>query len=257
MNRKIKSTLFAATAAAIAFSSCSQDETVDALVQNSDRQEIEFHLDMMSRAADKTIANLDTIWVYADDGSETVFEATPFIKDKYGNFKSAEKIYWPDGKDVINFTAFWPSPEKLDITAQPGQVTVDHTTSNLTDKHYDLITASTKVSKQNYINGIPLSFTHAFAQVEFRAKIGNEATHRFEIYGMSIAKVQNKGVYDLKTNEWTNATSTFSCYAAPEEIITVGEEPASMTDKTGSLYIIPQLLNIQYIIPKILLVEFS
>ncbi|MDE5567875.1 MAG: fimbrillin family protein, partial [Muribaculaceae bacterium] len=76
-------------AAAVA---CSQDDITEIAENNAadGRQEIEFHLDMMSRASDRTIANLDTIWVYADDGSETVFEATPFIKDQYGNFKSEE-----------------------------------------------------------------------------------------------------------------------------------------------------------------------
>lgn len=127
MIKLMKTMLLIAITAVIALTSCSQDVMVeDVIVKTESRQPIEFHLDMQSRATDRTISNLDTIWVYADDGMEEVFSTTPFIKDPYGRFLPEEKIYWPDGKDKINFTAIWPNPKNIKFNAQPGQVLVKH-----------------------------------------------------------------------------------------------------------------------------------
>ena len=247
-------------AAAVA---CSQDDITEISENNASdgRQEIEFHLDMMSRASDRTIANLDTIWVYADDGSETVFEATPFIKDQYGNFKSAEKIYWPDGKENINFTAFWPSTQILNsdknketcnttagykeenhshLTLSPGIYSIKTEVPANAYHHYDLITATANITKENANNGIGLSFSHAFAQIEFRAKIDESAEHSVTIHSMLLSGHTRFGNYEIKNRSWTNLSSTENLYSAPTSVFTVTQEAKSLTEKTGPIYVIPK-----------------
>ncbi|MDE6086392.1 MAG: fimbrillin family protein, partial [Muribaculaceae bacterium] len=80
MSKILKTTILVAAGVAFTLASCSEDETIAKVSTNpGERQEIEFTLDMMSRATDRTITNLDTIWVYADDGAAEVFPATAFI----------------------------------------------------------------------------------------------------------------------------------------------------------------------------------
>ena len=252
----------AMTAAACAvISSCTQEE----IVTSNPGRPIEFHLDVQSRGSDKTIANLDTIWVYADDGAETVFEATPFIKDQYGNFKSEEKIYWPDGKENINFTAFWPSPERLNtdynkiicsttsgynesehsyINLIPGAVSIKNETSTHSGDHYDLVTATTTTNRATANNGIALSFSHAFAQIEFRAKIGETAEHTVVIHSISLAQIKHFGTYSVKEKKWAVIENKVqNINSAPSNIMTVTKTPTSLTGKTGPLYIIPSKMN--------------
>ena len=240
----------AMTAAACAvISSCTQEE----IVTSNPGRPIEFHLDVQSRGSDKTIANLDTIWVYADDGAETVFEATPFIKDQYGNFKSEEKIYWPDGKENINFTAFWPSPEILNkdynnctstghtvLNLIPKASTIKTETSIHCGEHFDLITATASATQESANKGIALSFSHAFAQVEFRAKIDDRADHTVVVHSMAFAQVKHFGTYSIGEKKWTiqdNRIHNF--YAAPQRILTINNTPQSLTSKTGPMYLLP------------------
>ncbi|MDE7457391.1 MAG: fimbrillin family protein [Muribaculaceae bacterium] len=252
MKKELKMVLLTLMGSTMAITSCSQDETVESLaVKPEGRQEIEFHLDMMSRATDRTITNLDTIWVYADDGKETVFEATAFIKDQYGNFKPEEKMYWPEGKDNLNFTAFWPSPDVLNhdpnhtgenhakLSLSPGNVTLDSEIAWNTAYHYDLITAVATINRDVANGGIPLAFKHAFAQVEFRAKIGESAEHRVDIYGIQLRVSNTKGVYSLTQDLWTLLSSQQYFKSAPNGVLTVSDTPRSLTEKTGPMYLLP------------------
>lgn len=244
MIKLMKTMLLLAITAVVALTSCSQDVTLeDVIAKTEPRQEIEFHLDMQSRATDRTINNLDTIWVYADDGLNIVFETTPFIKDEYGRFLPEEKIYWPDSLAKINFTAFWPNPKLLEITTLPGQTTVNYSMPVTSDHHFDLISANTTIEKVKYSKGIPLSFAHVFAQIEFRAKIEESATHSLEIYAIGVSRLKQYGVFNLSTNDWKIGNQTSNCYAFPDKVFTVKQEALSMTDKTGPMYVIPQMLQ--------------
>ena len=258
----------AMTAAACAvISSCTQEE----IVTSNPGRPIEFHLDVQSRGSDKTIANLDTIWVYADDGAETVFEATPFIKDQYGNFKSEEKIYWPDGKENINFTAFWPSPERLNsdpnaadcqpkhpaykhvlLDLQPGYCTIKNELGKNTAHQFDLITATTTTNRANANNGISLSFSHAYAQLEFRAKCDDSAEHTVVVHSMNISPVNAFSIYSITDKKWQafkpegKSDTSYGVYTAPSQVTTITKDVKSLTSKTGPMFVIPQTLKLAH-----------
>lgn len=258
MNKNLIANLFAFAALAMSSAACSQDETIESVVSKTEpRKEIEFHLDVKSRATDITLAELDTIWVYAHDKSKTVFEATPFIKDQYGSFKPAEKIYWPEETDSITFTAFWPSLEKIRTNPYEAKVPQVLLTMSSNERkfvyqpaacslyNYDLITATKTLNEESAANGIPLNFTHAFAQVEFKAKIDPSAEHSVEIHGCSLFSAKTRGTYSFDTKTWApmNETGNY-IFAAPEEVLTVSEEAKSMTDKTGCIYMMPSTWNL-------------
>ena len=248
-------------AAILGCMSCTQDD----VVKSNPGRPIEFHLELQSRGSDKTIANLDTIWVYADDGAETIFEATPFIKDQYGNFKSEENIYWPEGKENITFTAFWPSPERLNtdsnkeicvkttgydesththINLIPGASSLKCETSTHAGDHYDLITATKTTNRAEANNGISLAFAHAFAQLEFRAKIDDSADHTVVIHSISYAQAKHFGSFLISEQKWSVTEGKVqNLNSAPKSILTVNKTPQSLTSKTGPLYIIPQKIN--------------
>ena len=259
MNKNLIAKLFAFAALAMSSAACSQDETIESVVSKTEpRKEIEFHLDVKSRATDMTLAELDEIWVYAYDGSKAIFEATPFYKDQYGSFKPAEKIYWPEETESITFTAFWPSPEEIKANdpfepkIPQGTFTMNAETRKFVYQpaacsiyNYDLITATKTLNEESAANGIPLNFTHAFAQVEFKAKIDPSAEHTVEIHGCSLFSAQTRGTYSFDTKTWEPIKETGKyMYAAPEEVLTVSEEAKSMTDKTGCLYIMPSTWNL-------------
>ena len=242
MFKYLKPKHFIAAAAMFALTSCSQDDVIDMGVQDTNKpREIEFTIDMLSRATDRTIDNLDTIWVYADNGTTQVFDFTAFIKDQYGRFVPETKQYWPDGAESVNFTAVYPNPSKLNITKTPGKLTFTHNIGiTYANRFYDLVTAFKAVAKQEYNGSIPLEFRHAFAQLEFKAKIGPESDFKVDAYAVSIAYYNHYATLDLTTNTWKNNNSilnTSGSYTAPKEVFTVGEEAKSLTDLWGNFYI--------------------
>ena len=241
MIKYLKPKHFIAAGAMFALTSCSQDDVIDTGVQQTDSpREIEFTVDMLSRATDRTIDNLDTIWVFADNGTTQIFDFTAFIKDQYGRFVPAEKKYWPDKETSINFTAVYPDPAKMTITKTPGNLTLDYTATQLPDAQYDLITASKTVTELEYNGSIPLEFTHELAQIEIQAKIGPESDFKVDAYAVSIAYYNHYATLDLTTNTWKNNNSilnTSGSYTAPKEVFTVGEEAKSLTDLWGNFYI--------------------
>ena len=242
MFKYLKPKHFIAAGAMIALTSCSQDDVIDTGVQDTDKpREIEFTIDMLSRATDRTIDNLDTIWVYADNGTTQIFDFTAFIKDQYGRFVPAEKKYWPDGETSVNFTAVYPDPSKMTITKTPGNLTLDYTASQKVNKHYDLVTASKTVSKQEYNGSIALDFTHALAQIEFKVKIGPESDFNIRAYGMGLTGFNRTGTLNLSTKTWSNLSdSGTEVVTAPKTPFVVGEEAKSLTNLTGNYYIVPQ-----------------
>ena len=138
MFKYLKPKHFIAAAAMFALTSCSQDDVIDTGVQQTDSpREIEFTVDMLSRATDRTIDNLDTIWVYADNGTDQVFDFTPFIKDEYGRFVPSEKKYWPDGAESVNFTAVYPDPTKMTFTKTPGNLALTYSGNRYANRLYD------------------------------------------------------------------------------------------------------------------------
>ena len=231
---------FIAAGAMIALTSCSQDDVIDTGVQQTDSpREIEFTVDMLSRATDRTIDNLDTIWVYADNGTDQVFDFTPFIKDEYGRFVPSEKKYWPDGAASVNFTAVYPDPTKMKVTKTPGNLTLDYAGNIYANRYYDLVTAFKAVTKQEYNGSIPLEFRHALAQIEIKAKIGPESDFKVDAYAVSIVNFNSNATLNLTTNTWSKNTilTSYDTYTAPKEVFTVGEEAKSLTDLWGNFYI--------------------
>ena len=242
MFKYLKPKHFIAAAAIFALTSCSQDDVIDMGVQDTNKpREIEFTIDMLSRATDRTIDNLDTIWVYADNGTTQVFDFTAFIKDQYGRFVPSEKKYWPDDAALVNFTAVYPDPAKMTITKTPGNLTLDYTASQLTSEHYDLITASKQVTKQEYNGVIPLGFNHALAQIEIQAKTGPETDFKVDAYGMGLVGLYRTGKLNLNTNTWSNLSDNAKeIIAAPKQRFDIGEEAKSLTDLGGNYYVVPQ-----------------
>ena len=258
MFKHLKATFLASLGAAFFLTSCSSDETIGVVAAHpGERQEIEFSLDMMSRGTDRTIANLDTIWVYADDGAAEVFPATAFIKNEYGYFKPKSKIYWPDDKENLNFTAFWPSLERLNtdqcttpnnkhqkMTFTPGAVTLTNEIPQYSNLGYDLITATKQMSKEDYKGTIALNFTHALTQVDFKVKQNPTADHRVEIYGFEFRQgPDNICDYSFKDGSWTfnNHPDSGLCKTngAPDEMVRVGEEPVSIVSENAAIYLHP------------------
>ena len=246
MSKNLKTTILVAAGVAFTLASCSEDETIAKVSTNpGERQEIEFTLDMMSRGTDRTIANLDTIWVYADDGAAEVFPATAFIKNEYGYFKPEKKIYWPDDKENVNFTAFWPrlnlegETRPTSFIFEPGDdYPMKYTAPSNSRDCYDFITATKQLSKDDFKGTIPLAFSHAFSQVDIKVKQSPTADHRIEIYGGTLSFSANKRNYRFTDNSWEASSEILSGMSAmPDEILTVGEEATSILSENAQVYV--------------------
>ena len=111
----MKQKLFLAAMAAIAMTSCSNDETLE--INTGTEQAIDFRTAMATRATETTIDNLSSFYVTAFNENiieAPYFENLEFTKDGDSSiFTSEDKYYYPgDGTD-LTFYAYAPSAEKL------------------------------------------------------------------------------------------------------------------------------------------------
>ena len=208
----MKQKLFLAAMAAIAMTSCSNDETLE--INTGTRQAIDFRTAMATRAAETTIATLDSFYVTAFN--ENIIDL-PYFKDlkfkKEGSFfVSEDKYYYPgDGTD-LTFYAYAPSATGLGTDS----IEIDNTNKNLTLKDFspadsipdqvDFITANATGNKNNEKESVHLIFEHRLSQIEIQAIQQDNKVYNFEIKGVRIAQAISKGNFDFKNEEWTLST---------------------------------------------------
>lgn len=260
----MKKILFAAMAA-LAITSCTQNEEIDTLAQKA---EINFNtaVSKTSRAVTTTTDKFDNFKVYAYthsaafDGTTTgtaIINGVEF--NKSGDTWSAgnNKFYWPVS-DMVSFFAY--SPQKSSAAfdhAKAGAPTLTYSVAATPTAQEDLVVAQ-KVDEKKSTNGatsaVSLTFKHALTKVAFKVRgLGDGIT-----YTVTKITVNAKGggtytynMADDALGTWVaNATdATYTVYDTNETalsfegsdktpVLTANIKDLTVADKT--LMLIPQ-----------------
>ncbi len=189
----MKQKLLFAGMAAIALTSCSNDEAVE--INNG--HAIGFRTAMATRATETTAANLEGFFVTAFyESTEPYFSDLEFKKGTGDLFESDTKYFYPGDARPLTFYAYAPSK-----TALGGTMTITKDSQKLegfapnTDisKQVDFIAGAAKGDAANDgADGAFLEFSHCLSQIEVKAKSGN-TSYDFEVKGVRIGCVGSKG----------------------------------------------------------------
>jgi hypothetical protein len=252
----MKQKLFLAAMAAIAMTSCSNDETLE--INTGTERAIDFRTAMATRATETTTATLSSFYVTAFN--ENIIEAPYFANleftktepEKEGEstyFVSEDKYYYPgDGTD-LTFYAYAPS-----ATGLGSNITTDSKNKNLTLTDFspatkivdqvDFITANATGNKSNAEAGVHLTFEHRLSQIEIKAIQQNANNgYNFEIKGVRIAQAISKGSFDFQNEEWTPSTTDKANYDLEFDKAIPMTEQTILMDECGGAMLIPQQLT--------------
>ncbi len=202
---------FIGAAALLAFTACSNDETVDL---NQDGNVISFAVtaNNPSRAADNEVfcnnALPGKFTVYAAYDNATYFTNETFSNGGSGSsYKSTKTHYWPavDGDKKVTFVAFRNAGDNLSTNfiwnpAAPSTLsyTVPATAATQTDFIYAVTNSQRPTGGQ-----VGLNFRHGLAQVVFKAKVTNPSLY-VEIEGVSVCNAKNTGTFTFPFSEVTD-----------------------------------------------------
>lgn len=233
-----KSVLFLATASAMAFASCSNDEVVEL----NNGGEISFRSVMgmpNTRGAELTNANLDQLGnliVSATLDGEEYFTDQEF-ELKSGFYFSANKYYWPGDDRELTFN--------VKLANQAGIIGSAYTPAADWSNHVDVLYASNVTSKKSLAtNGVEIPFQHAMSQIQIQAKNSAEGRYVIEVVNTKIANVNGTGTYVLGTG-WTEVgTPATYTLGANYAVQTLNKTSATnLMGANGNAMLIPQTLT--------------
>lgn len=236
----IRTPLMMAAVAAMALSSCSQEEPVSV---NQGRA-IDFRTSMDSRATETTNANLTSIQVAAFLNNQLFFPDMTYTKGSDDFFTSTTEYYWPGDESQLTFYAYSPANPggTVTLTADNKTMTDFSPAAEIADQ-VDFVTATATGTKSaNEASGMPLTFNHRLAQIEVRAKSDN-AVYKFSISGVRIGQPVSKGSFDFATTDWTLGTDKAiytDTYTTP--VVLTGDA-VSVMGEGGNAMVIPQQLT--------------
>lgn len=241
----MKQKLFLAAMAAIAMTSCSNDETLE--INTGTERAIDFRTAMATRATETTTANLDKFYVTAFNENKLnfpYFENLEFKRteaEEEGEstyFTSEDKYYYPGDGSSLTFYAYAPSATDLGTSIE-----TDNANKNLTLKDFspakeiseqvDFITANATGSKDDAEAGVPLKFAHRLSQIEIKGKSEN-TSYDFEVKGIRIGKVCSKGSFDFKNGTWKLSKDEDIDVAIYEKVYADDAEPTKLSAEATS-----------------------
>lgn len=242
-----KTLLFLSTVALLAggLASCADDEPAAYHEYNA----ISFRPAMggLTRATETNNSNLSDIYVTALMGGKVYFQDQEFAKGSDGYFTNPANYVWPGDNTEINFYSYAPSASALgaDISLDSNNVPQleSYVTPESIGDMVDFITANASGTREsNEAAGVPLTFSHRFAQIEIRAKSDNKG-YVMNVSGARIGRAQTTGTFNFSTNKWTlddwHDTSIWDTSITPVEL---SGTPVSLMGTAGNAMMIPQTL---------------
>lgn len=211
----MKKILFAAMAA-LAITSCSQNEEIDTLAQKAEIK-INTAVSKTSRAMSTTTSTFRTFTAYAYSHTGVFANATTlnplipetaFTSTDGAIWTAGSKFYWPD-TDNVSFFAFSPNTEEqITYTGATAQTapTLKYKVKTIVKDQEDLIVAELMNKVRNSsaaTDAVSLNFKHALTKVGFKIKAESEGVE----YTLSkiVIKAKGNGVYTYNAST-TNAT---------------------------------------------------
>ncbi len=210
--------MLAATAATVmAFSACNKMETINAV---SETGSISFRTNLDYARLRGTEVNLQSLQqsgfkVYADKEGQRYFDERVSYGTPIPNrWSTVTPYYWPDAGTVKFWayendgagTATVNSTEQKITNFTPAEA--HSSTAAMVELQKDLVVAYGEGTKAaNESTGLQLTFKHALAQIEIKAKNDNP-TRTVKVLGVQIVGVDGKATLTLPTNNtelaWAN-----------------------------------------------------
>lgn len=240
----MKTELFMIALASLALASCTNDEPVSTYKTADSAIDFRPALGNRSRATETTNANLSSINVTAFISDGILFKQTDFNKGTDGYFVSTPEYYWPGDDSEVDFYAYSPAALGGDITMTTAAKTLTNFSPAATmDQQVDFITSTAAGKKSvNEKTGVELTFNHALAQIEVRAKTDNTA-YVYKVTGVRIGKPVSIGSYDFDTNAWTIGTDKAIYEEVYDTPRTLTSTYATMMGAEGNAMLVPQQLT--------------
>ena len=200
-------------AAALAITSCSQNEEFDNVAQKS---EIKMGTSAVTRAEPMVSGSFKEFKAFGYAHTENYTSSVSGTEILNGSFESsdnltwtekeAKKFYWPSSGNV---TFFGYSPIDLptsdSYTYTAGYPTVTYTVENTIANQVDFLV--TKLENQvKSSNAVSLAFKHALTQVVFKLK-GDDADVEYTVTNITFKDLKTSGSYSYESEIWiANAT---------------------------------------------------
>ncbi len=271
----MKKILFAALAA-LAITSCTQNEEIEAPSQKS---EIKFNtaVSKTSRAADITTDGFKAFKSYAYNHANAWTSATT-INSFFSNidYSTTDNTNWIGKKNDVTQTFYWPATDYVSFFAyfdasnsatwgEPdakGAPTLTYTVQDKVNEQKDLVVAELLDKQRNQTAGgttatVSLVFKHALTKIGFQIK-GEGTSISYTVNSITI-NAKNKGIYTYSATttgantetvlgNWDTTAGTKTSYVitleADDKIITAAESATSLTNNEKYVaMLIPQDLD--------------
>ena len=264
----MKKSIFMVALAALAMTSCSQDEVLEV---KKDAITFGTYADNASRATITTTNSMTNFKVYG-----VHYDGTPTTYSSYIDGLVCERAttgtswvnhdsgyYWPMG--TMDFYAVSPSDNIITmgtlgaVAANEAQikdyVITDAATGNVEDLLYAVTVGETKKAED-----VQLNFKHALSQIAFNVKVASDFTQSvtLEVKSISIVNVLNKGTFAYPkaattTSEsasdallWTPASDAVAkTYTITPTSYTVAYSKGTAAEggETASMLLMPQAID--------------
>ena len=265
----MKKKLLLAAIAAVAFSSCSNDDTVSISETGKGIGFGVLNNKIQSRATETTVANIGGFSVYAYAHASGVAAdyttTTPYYKGVAITVDATGGCTYADNTKQ----KMWPKTEQLDFLAYSpvntkniylmGTVNTDMSEMLEAAQQQDLVVAKklneSGVGVDNYKT--EMKFNHALSQIKFKA-VSKYSTVNFKVKSIKITGVALQGGTNLTTwipttpvgssntgngLEWVNAGEIGNVIFGAKTDAEINTTAVDLTADNGALMIIPQTLK--------------
>lgn len=199
--------------AALAMTSCSQDETI----QMNSGNAIGFRASVgkSTRANVTNLANMNTFYVTAIGNGANYFTRMEVTSSDNGqSWQTAQTHYWPSYP-----LEFFASNMRTNMNVTPMEQSIadfqPHIISAPVDEQgyeaqHDLVVAYNTGNKtQNEGQGVSLNFKHILSQIEIHAK-NSDPTKKVEVLGVRLCRLSTTGTFTLDPKAETTPEMTIS-----------------------------------------------
>ncbi len=203
----MKKAFYMMTAAAIALSSCSSEETTD--VAKSSAITFRPTVGLNSRGAEMTTDDLNEMWVtgFYQKADEVYFSDLKFTKEKgstTNTFIPSAPVFWQEGR-TYKFVAISPAKSEwpAGLTITRDAVTCENfepKTDILAQK--DMIIKAVEANNDQWGKELELNFKHILSQIQIKVKNGNENL----VYNIKAVRI--KSVVGKKKLTYATTTNT-------------------------------------------------
>lgn len=251
----MKKIMFAAIAA-LAITSCSQNEEFDAPSQKT-VMGFSTMVSKTTRAAitDETALQKSGFKVYAYSSTDEITNAFPATFKTLMNPASVthttesgwqvdKEYYWPL-TDKVHFYAFATdaSAEFVESTASVYP-TLSYTVAAAAADQKDFVLAKLENQSKSE-SAIALAFVHALTQVNFSAQ-GDKDGFEYTVKDIKITGVAGTGIYSFGTGKWTAGSDVKASYTYPinaDKKVIIGAISNNLDVTGNTLMLMPQTMN--------------